>query len=484
MKSKPIEAESLDWANAEFENAKFKDERIKKRIVHLAARFSESPECSINQACKDWSETKAAYRFFKNDNVSASEILESHIQKTAERAKAYPTVLAIQDSSYFQYGSHTKTTGLGIISSQKSRGKDLIFSGLVMHTSFAVTTDGLPLGILDQRIFTRKPREEGVKKLGSRQRNLRLKTEDKDSYRWVVSLNKSAQALSGSGCRVVTVGDREADIYELFAAAHCTRTSFLVRQNVDRCINRRVRYPKTCDKLLEFIKTQKSQGKILIEIPSRGGRRSREAVLDVSFGAVKVTPPRDSEKWEKLPPLYIHAIHAVEKHPPKNEEPIDWILLTDLEIAKFDDAIEKLNWYCFRWRIEIFHKILKSGLRVEDCRLESAERLTRYLSVMSIIAWRLYLINLIGRTQPSRPCTDLLAEQEWKVLYSSVYRTSHIPKHVPTLNEAIHLIARLGGFLDRKGDGEPGAQTIWKGWRRLCDIEAGWNLAFAAMKCG
>lgn len=160
------------------------------------------------------------------------------------------------------------------------------------------------------------------------------------------------------------------------------------------------------------------------------------------------------------------------------------MLVTNLAIDNFDEAIEKVRWYCLRWRIEVFHKILKSGLKVEECRLSSGERLIRYLSVMSIIAWRIFFITLISRTDPNLPCAELLEEEEWRVLYT---KTNKVPPNSntppPTMKEAIIWIAKLGGYLARKKDLEPGPIVIWRGWKRLFDLVDGWGLAISCA-CG
>ncbi|RDD34615.1 Orf5 like phage WO protein [Wolbachia endosymbiont of Cylisticus convexus] len=159
---------------------------------------------------------------------------------------------------------------------------------------------------------------------------------------------------------------------------------------------------------------------------------------------------------------------------PPEASPLEWMLLTNLPVNTFDEAVEKVSWYCLRWKIEILHKILKSGLKVEECRLETAERLMRYLTVMSVIAWRIFFITTIARTNPTLPCTTLLAEEEWKVLYAKIHKC---PNVTPTIKEVVSWIAQLGGHLARKNDPEPGPITLWKGWRRLFDLSEGWRLA-------
>ena len=160
------------------------------------------------------------------------------------------------------------------------------------------------------------------------------------------------------------------------------------------------------------------------------------------------------------------------------------MLLTNLTIETFEQAYEKVQWYCLRWRIEMYHKVLKSGFHIEHCRLGEAQRLIRYVTVMSIIAWRLVMLTLLARTSPEAPCTTLLTENAWKVLYYTVKRTTALPPQTPSLREAVIWIARLGGFLARKHDGQPGTIPLWRGWKRLTDLTQGWLLAAGGETCG
>ena len=206
---------------------------------------------------------------------------------------------------------------------------------------------------------------------------------------------------------------------------------------------------------------------------------ARTAVLGVKFGAFRMNPPRNNPKHgaEELSDIEMYAVHVLETYPPQGEEPVEWMLLTNRPVTSFDEACEKVRWYSLRWRIEMYFKVLKSGFRVEACRLGSAERLARYLAVMSVVAWRLFMITLIARTDPATPCTKFLAKQEWRVLYLKVKRDRDPPATPPTIGEAVSWIAELGGYLARKGDGPPGTMTLWRGWKRLADLTEGWNLA-------
>jgi hypothetical protein len=465
-----------DWAREELGNVDLGDKRRTARLIKLCGRLAEMPESSINQACLDWAETKAAYRFFQNENVEVQNILTAHRAKTAERAKPHRTVLAIQDTSYLVYTSHRQTTGLGKLSLKKGKRVEKIYSqGLVMHSCLAVTTEGLPLGLLDQQIFSR----EAVSEDQTVHRNA-LPIEDKESSRWLEALKNSWQEISDT--QLVTVCDREADIYELFQLSAAIGAPVLVRANHDRPINKRSMYAeKDMVKLWPHLERQGCAGSFSIEVPARRGtkhatpRAPRSATVELRFVAFTLNPPKRLSST--LPNLAMSAVFVREQDPPAGEQPLEWMLLTNLPIETFEQAYEKVQWYCLRWRIEMYHKVLKSGFHIEHCRLGEAQRLIRYVTVMSIIAWRLFMLTLIARVHPQAPCTTLLTDDEWKVLYCTVKKTISLPPQPPSLREVTFWIARLGGFLARKHDGQPGTLTLWRGWKRLTDLTQGWLLA-------
>jgi hypothetical protein len=469
--------ETAGWASQEFGEIDLGDRRLKDRLVKLADKLASSPESPINQACGDWANTKAAYRFFQNEDVNEKTILQSHVSNTLERAKELGTILAIQDTSYFNFTDHKKTTGLGMISKYSTKNLKMnTNAGLAMHTSFAVNLDGLPLGILDQTIYARKSLQEG-------KRNTKFTPiEDKESIRWLNALKQTNEIALSSQVRVVTVCDREGDFYELFEYGNRLQAPLLVRAATDRNINKHGPYWKgKFEKLWSTVQALQSSGMIEVEIPARDQKPARKAHLETRFGSITMNPPRQHIRklTEQLPDINLYAVYVIEKNPPVGEEALEWMLLTDLQVTSFEEAKEKVAWYCLRWRIEVFHKILKSGLKVEQCRLQSADRLIRYLTIMSIIAWRIYWLTLIARTDPELPCTAFVADEEWKVLYSKIKKTKSFPKKPPRVREVVRWIASLGGFLGRKGDGEPGIMTLWRGWKRLCDLSEGWILALS-----
>ena len=468
-----------DWDN-EFDQIELPDDRLPKRAVQLLRRFAAEPECPINQVCLNWAETKSAYRFFHNDRISPAALLSPHASKTRDRAQQFDRILAIQDTSYFNYTKHPKTVGLGSIGGREQAN----LSGLLMHTVFAVTTNGLPLGILDQKIFARA---EKKKRRKQSTRRWLSPPQDKESIKWVEGLINSHYGFKNSKCVVITVCDREGDFYELFEHAHILGAHVLIRSKSDRKVRGAYKgvqhnYEKCEKSLKKFMQTRKSRGMVLVEIPSRGGEfgnKARSAELELCYSRVQLLAPVGSAK-RRLNKVVVYSIYALERTPPKGEEAIEWMLITDIPVHTFSDAVEKVKWYSFRFRIETLHRILKSGFMTESCRLGTASSLTRYLTLMCIASWRIFWLTVIGRTNPDTPCTLFLTEDEWKILYARAYQTLKFPTHPISTRKAIHLIGRLGGFLDREHDGDPGVNTLWRGWRRLNDIKDGWNIANAA----
>ena len=475
------------WAMEEFEAVDLADRRLNRRLVKISESMARSPESPISQACGDWAETKAAYRFFGNEQVQAEEIMKAHSQKTVSRCEPHEVVLAIQDTSYLVYTSHRKTKGLGEISIKKGKNVERIPSrGLVMHACMAVTTEGLPLGLLNQSIFAREPK--GVSEKASRDA---APVEEKESYRWIDSLRKAKRARGQA--RMVTVCDREADFYDFLLSSERLDASILVRANVNRDVNKKSKYAeKGVAKLWGLMESRPVEDAFEVEVSLKSSdkhgaeREARTAKLELRYGSFKLNAPRNHIKGrgERLPDLPMSAVYVIEPSPPEGVEAIEWMLLTDLSIESSEEARRIVRWYSLRWRIEMFFKALKSGFKVLECRLGNARRLERYITVMSIIAWRMLMLTYLARERPSLPCDRVLDRSEWIPLYAKSNKGKAVPEMAPSINEAVAWIARLGGHLGRKGDGPPGMITIWRGWKRLADLSQGWCLSKGYNTCG
>jgi len=469
-------AVDAQWSKFEFAGVSFGDKRLDMRFQRTVGKLSEQPLSSINQACGDWAASKAAYRLFDNDKVDTKKILAPHQQKTGERIKGHSQVLVIQDTSFINYTEHMKTKGLGAIGYVKKKKNGRGTQGLIMHTALAVSTAGVALGILDQEIWARDDSKPAP--LENKKRK-RVPIEQKESYKWLRALSGYVPLIP-PGVQAITVCDRESDMYEFIGRAESLKTHYLVRSSWDRAIQA----DHEDYYLWDYMADQKVMGTIEVEVEAkRVGQKmkkvttpSRTATLEVRFSRVELRRNRTKKMdYGECPPLIpSYVVWVKETKPPEGVEPLEWMLLTNVPVESLEDAIERVNWYKLRWHIESFHKVLKSGCNVELCRLETAERLERYLTLFSIIAWRLYWMTHISRASPATSCTELLADHEWKALYCKIKKTRELPPSPPTMREAIRWIASLGGFLGRKGDGEPGITTTWRGWQRLIDLSDSW----------
>lgn len=433
----------------ELKHVKISDRRLEKRLQTTAELLEKSPESSIPAACKTMAKTKATYRLLGNSKLSSDIIIDSHRQETIKRIKGHNIVLVAQDTSSLNFSTHKKTEGLGPIGIGES------LTGLLMHTALCLSTEGLPLGILGQKIWARNPEEHGK----SSKRHI-LPIEDKESNKWLEMLEHSLQGLP-KDTMAVTIADREADIYEFVHKAIQLKSHILIRAMHDR------RVADEQKRLYSQIEASPVIGECTVQVPhnKKLNIKAREAKLVVKSFKTEICPPQRLEP--SFPNLPVTVVYAAEETPPKGVEPIRWLLLTTLDVPDFETAMEKIQWYCHRWKIERFHFVLKSGCEIEELQLETSVRLKNAIALYSVLAWKLTWITYQSRQTPDAPCSLILSEMEWKVLYRLVNPKSALPKKAPTLKESVVLVARLGGFLARKNDGDPGIKVLWRGFHRL-----------------
>jgi len=463
----PHERPPADWAEEEFGRADWTDARLSERLLTLARDFMAQPGKPIPQLGDgSQAKAKAAYRFFDNPQVDLQTLLFSHRQSTVERVRAHKVVLAVQDTSDLNYTHHPATEGLGPLQS-----KDDLTVGLKLHSTLAFTTTGTPLGLLDVQCWARDGSTEGQKNARKR-----LPIEQKESFKWIHSYRQVAEAQRlCPDTLLVSVGDREADIYELFqqALANPSGPKLLIRAEKSR--ERRIDQDE--DEPYGYLWEHMARRPVAdfqeLLIPRKGSRRARKARLAVRFAPVQIKAP----KGAKGGPLALWAVyaHEVDYDPSKIKEPLSWMLLTTVETTTALQACKRLAWYARRWGIEVFHRILKSGCRIKDRRLQHADRLEACLAIDLVIAWRVHWLAHQGRQTPDIPCDVFLTEDEWKPLYAHIHNKPP-PIRPPTLAEAMWLISKLGGHLGRLGDRPPGTMTLWRGLSRLPDLSAGWVL--------
>jgi hypothetical protein len=450
-----------DWAEEELGQVQLGDERLRQRLLVVARDFYARPQSHVPQSCGgDRAKTKAPYRLFDHPQVNLDAVLESHYAVTATRVAQQAVVLAAQDTTSLNYSTPPATENLGPIASTEEG-----VIGLLVHDTMAFNVEGTPLGLLDLQCWARDP-----KQFGKKHRRRELPFEQQESVKWQRSLEAVARVQSQCPqTQIVSVGDREADIYELFvwATEQPGRPQLLVRAEHNRRVADEHGY------LWEQMAAQPVVGTKPLRVPRRAHRAARTAELEVRFGAVELRAPKTRTK---LPNVRLWVVWARERHAPSGVEPVEWRLLTTLAVETFEQACQKLDWYTRRWGIEVFHRTLKSGCQIETRQLGCADRIEACLAIDLVVAWRIFHLTKLGRETPEVPGTVYFEELEWKALVGFIRQDPVAPPPPPSLRDAIRMVASLGGFLGRKGDGEPGTQTIWLGLQRLDDISAAWKV--------
>ncbi len=439
----------MHWAQEEFGGADLGDARRSARLVHLARQLAERPEASLPQALEDGASLKAAYRFFDNADIAYEKVLASHVASSVARMREQPVILAVQDTTYLDFSGHPDTEGLGPVHPQGGYG-------MLLHSTLAFTPQRLPLGVLSLRQWARDAAEPR-KRLTRRSRQI----EDKESHKWLESVQAvAALKQHAPETRWVSIADREGDIFEFFNEARALGVDVLVRA----AYNRNVQGPEA--QVFATLAAAPVLGHKMLALPASGTRKARTAKLEVRACTLTLKAPRNGLA-HGLEALQLWGIWAYEVERHEGVEPLDWKLITSVAVTSHEQALESLDWYAARWGIEQWHRILKSGCRIEMRQLQSIERLQRLITVYAVIAWRIFYATLLSRLLPDIACTAFLQQEEWQALYCRIHRTPIPPAKPPPLRQAVRWIASLGGFLGRKADGEPGTQTLWQGFQEL-----------------
>ncbi|HEX9869767.1 MAG TPA: IS4 family transposase [Candidatus Tectomicrobia bacterium] len=444
--------DDTNWAVSEFADAELGDVRRTTRLVELAHLLAQHPTAALPEACGDGAMLKAAYRFFDNDAIEPQAVLLSHIEATYGRLSKVPVVLAVQDTTEVDWTAHHATQGLGPLG-------HLACQGLLVHSTLAFTPERVPLGLVAQQVWARDPAD-----VGKRARRKQLPIAQKESQKWLTSLEAVVNAHAECPqTRFVSIGDREADVYDLLAAARPAGVELLIRAAWDRCVHAPER------SVWATVEAQPVVAQLLLQVPRRDAQPAREATLALRFCRLTLCPPRH-RKAEGLPEVVLWAVQVREVDPPAEVQPIAWLLLTTVAVDRVEDAIERVQWYACRWGIEVWHRILKSGCRIEARQLATDERLERCLTLYSVMAWRVFSAVMLARAAPELPCDVLLALEAWQALYCAIHHCPTPPDCPPTLGEAVRWLAQLGGFVGRRRRDQPGAETLWRGFQHLTDL--------------
>jgi len=473
-----------DWAIAEFGGAQLHDLRRSRRLVRMAAQLASGPHGRLSEVFDDWGELKAAYRLLEEPDVTHDAILTTHLRRVREGCKAPGDYLFVEDTTELDFSSHTAAEDLGPIGDGGGRG-------LFAHSTLAMRIDSWNAdhqpqvtvsGLAAQFCWVRTGH-----KAASKEKKAKRLARDRESQRWAASVEQIGPPAEGA--RYTFMADREADIFETIRRCQDCRWDYIVRANQSRAL------ADEDGSIFEAVAVAPVVARFTIDMRSRPQRvvrdkktgrpkRTRQAhaarkvELEVRTRAVRVRAP-----WRPggpLEPVTLNLVEAKEVNAAPGDDPIHWVLLTSWPCSSEQQAMRVVKAYTRRWLIEEYHKALKTGTRIEDSQLQAAQRIEALLAVLAVVAVRLLNRKLIAITRPDEQvdCQEV-GPEVLQVLEARFGR----PPDGWTNRQMLRHVARFGGFIGRKSDGEPGWITIWRGWNRLVFIVQGFDLAGGA-KCG
>lgn len=461
------------WAEEEAALADFGDKRLDARLLTLLSELGSRPNLSIPAACSGRAEMKAAYSFFDNDKVSFDKVIAPHIVRTKERIAQQQVVLFVQDTTEIDLTRpDQEVAGAGELDGARR--------GFLLHEMQAFTPEGTPLGTVWAEVLNRTEGVSHATAAAKRQERKQTPIEDKESLRWLTGLREArqlAQALPAVQC--VCVADSEADIYEVFAEPRGEQpVHWLIRACQDRALQgqaaRHLRDETLATPLLYKVELLIRGRKAKTTAEDRGRRQnrdSRQASVEVRAACVVLRPPHRPDR--KLPPVAVNVVLVREWNPPTGETPVEWLLVTTLPIDTLEQVRTVVEYYCVRWCIEILFRTLKSGCRIEQRRFEHIDRVLPCAALYLIVAWRTLFVCRMSRNCPDLDCEALFEPSEWKAVWVAVHGRKP-PKQAPRLCVMVHLIAGLGGYVERPHS-EPGTQTLWIGLQRMYDLAWAWD---------
>ena|ERR1700722_18151369 len=449
------------WASLIAAQADFPDERLNSRFGLILRTLADKPHDSFPQACKTPSQSQALYRFVENKRLDVDSFLQPLVDATLDACRGLPTLLAIQDSSSVNYASLIHTRGLG-----KLNDSDAL--GLHFHTTIAVQRDGLVRGLLHQNFWSRPPEAPPV---AAERKDKPI--ELKESYKWLEGIEAAEAALDNLPAnerpRLIHIFDREGDVHEVLERISASPHGAIIRVAQ---IKRGLADPH--GSVYEAINAAPVYGGKTIEVPARHGAKARKAKLELR--SVKVTIQPNLQKHPHRQSVAWTLVEAKEVNVREGVEPLHWLLWTTEPAQTLVQIDEVLRCYKHRWLIEDFHLTLKSGCQVEELRLETADRLIKALLMYSAVALRIVALRDLARTRPNDPCTVFLSIDQWQALYTYIHEKRPARSEpIPTIKQAVLWIGRLGGHLGRKGDRLPGVRLLWRGWRDLAILVAGYQ---------
>jgi Transposase DNA-binding/Transposase DDE domain len=436
------------WAEQQWSTAALGDARRNARAVQLGAALAARPEANLPQQTGSWGELKAAYRLLNEPDVTHAVLSEPHWQATRQQARQANTVLFVQDTSDLDFSAHRQTQGLGWIGNKRGRG-------FLLHSCLAVRPAAVPaiLGLAAQRVWTRHDVKKGTETRAARARR------PKESDVWAELLETIGPAPA-SEQRWVSVSDRASDIFSFVRRARAQNWHCLWRVGQNRIV---LTGTGRKTKLLDWARRLPAQTETIIELRGRAEHPARTVGLQVAWSAVTLCAPRNGRQRQQEP-LAGWCVRCWEAGKGKNA--LEWVLFTTVPVTDAASALERIEWYRERWLIEEYHKALKTGCAMERRQLRSAPGLLALLGLLAIVAVRLLQWRTVARRAPETPASQVVEPE----LVETIARLRGGSAHPMTTDQFWRAVAGLGGFLGRTGDGDPGWQTLWRGWQRLQDL--------------
>lgn len=445
-----------DWAYNEVCSVPLWDERCRRSLVSACQRLAENTQLSFSRALGHV--RKGVWRILKHPDTTAEGLLSGHVRATARRCREQTYVLVASDTTYMNFTSHKALQELGPISD------DTRDRGFLVHSALAISPQGVPLGILHQKSWTRDPKP---KQTDPDQDAPKRSYEDKESYKWLEALRGVEKARLMS-TPVLLIQDAEADVFDFFAAPRAAHIHLLIRVAQPHRIA--IVGDQERSTVRQAVLAAPVEATKTVTIPAKPGQAQRQAVLSLRRSFVRVCPPT-SAPAPKPDSVGLWVVAALEENPPDKVEAIDWVLLTTRPIQTIEMASEMIDFYVRRWLIERFHFVLKSGCHFEQLQIDQLSRLEKALSLFSIVAWRLLYLMYLSREHPDAPAEEAVSRLECQVL-------EQIEDHpITTVGEVILAVAKLGGFRPCPSAGFPGVKSLWLGWRKLSDVIIGYRLA-------
>lgn len=443
------------WAEQHFGGAELGDSRRTQRLVESAARIALHPEKTLPQIF-EWNGLRAFYNLCDQEAVTLATVQQPHWQQTRQAMGRQPLVLILHDTTELDFTGHAALQGAGPIGDGGGQG-------FLQHNSLAV----LPrprqvLGLSHQQWRVRRPAPVG-------ERSPRRKQRDRESVLWLEGIR--AAGLPPAGSCWVDVGDRGSDIYEAMVTAREVGHHFLFRLTQNRQVFTTPGHDRS-ERLLTYARALPSQGPDRVDIPGRGGRPARTATVQLAAAPVWVPAPLETPRRRQQPIIAAWVIRVWEADPPTGTEPLEWLLLCSLPTTTLDELKERRDWYGCRWLIEVYHDVEKNGCSEEDRRFETAERMEACLAVLAVVAVRVLQLRCALEAQPDEPAQQVATTPEIQLVRRF---TKHQGRRF-TVRDFVRGVARLGGFLGRNSDGEPGVRTLWRGYQRLQDMLLGCQL--------